>query len=192
MKNKKGITLIELIISIALISIVVLFLFQLFLNVRYSDRRVDYARGNQQERAIILKTVQDDFLDYGLIGLTDSSSTENTLNILFSYKDSKSGQLIVTSNSVTYTKANGETEKWFLEGEGLFYNIHCVTYTKNYLEEGDFFSILFRIPLVASQRSANIIDDLEFFYIGKKTDIHSADFVDRTTLGYYDTSTCEY
>lgn len=192
MKSKKGITLIELIISIALISIVVLFLFQLFLDVRYGDRRIDYARDNQQERAIILKTIQDDFLDYGLIGLNDTSSTSSSLVLNFTYKESKSGQLIVTANSVTYTKANGETEKWVLENDFLSYRIRCVTYTKNYLEEGDFFSIYFHIPLVANERSANVIDDLEFFYIGKKADILSTDFVDKTTLGNYDISTCEY
>lgn len=190
MKNKKGITLVELIISVALISIVVLFLFQLFLDVRYSDRKVDYARNNQQERAIILKTIQDDFLDYGLIGLSDTSSTSTTLILDFTFNQEKQGKLVATANSISYTKANGETEKWILEDENMYYNVRCVSYTKNNLDEGDFYSILFQIPLVVSKKSGNAIDDLEFFYIGQKTDLLVDHFVDKTTLGSYDINSC--
>ena len=95
MKNNRGITLVELIISISLISIVILFLFQLLVDVRYSDNRIDYARNNQQTRAVILKTIQDDFLDYGLIGLSDDGSTDEQLIITFKYPINSTGYIFI-------------------------------------------------------------------------------------------------
>ena len=56
--NNKGITLTELIISIALISIVILFLFRLLVDVRHVNNDTDFDRENQQTRAIILKTIK--------------------------------------------------------------------------------------------------------------------------------------
>ena len=192
MKNR-GITLVELIISISLISIVIIFLFRLLVDVRYSDNRVDYARNNQQTRAVILKTIQDDFLDYGLIGLNDTGSTETKLVVNFTYKNSKNGKLVVGSNYVSYKNASGETEKWNLEqiNSDMKYNVRCVSYNKIYNSEGDFFSIWFRIPLVVKTNSKNVIDDLEFSYIGKKSDIKNAnDLISGSYLGEENTSQC--
>ena len=47
-KNNKGITLVELIVSIALISIVIMFLFRLLVDVRYNENNMDFNRKNQQ------------------------------------------------------------------------------------------------------------------------------------------------
>lgn len=190
MKNR-GITLVELIISVSLISIVIIFLFKLLVDVRYINNRVDYARGNQQTRAVILKMVQDDFLDYGLVGLNDTNSTTTKLVVNFTFQGGKTGKLEVGSNYVSYKKANGKTEKWNLEqiNSDMKYNVRCVTYKKNY--DGDFFSVWFKIPLNYKSNSQNVIDDLEFFYIGKKSDIaNSTDLIGGSYLGNENTSTC--
>lgn len=192
MRNR-GITLVELIISVSLISIVVLFLFSLLVDVRYSDNKVDYSRDNQQKRAIIIKRVQDDFLDYGLIGLNDTGSTTTKLIINFTFGSSKTGILTITSDSVTYKDANGETEKWPLEKEteSMKYNVRCVQYTKTGFDlEGEFFSIWFKIPLDVKANSKNAVDDLEFSYIGKKSGVSNTSFVNGLYLGEYNTSTC--
>lgn len=192
MKNR-GITLVELIISISLISIVVLFLFSLLVDVRYGNNKVDYSRDNQQKRALIIKRVQDDFLDYGLIGLNDTGSTSTILKINFTFGSSKTGILTVTSDSVTYKDADGQTEKWLLEKEkeNMKYNVRCVQYAKTGFNlEGEFFSIWFKIPLVVKTNSKNVIDDLEFSYIGKKNSVNDASFVNGLYLGDENTSTC--
>lgn len=192
MKNR-GITLVELIVSIALIGVVIIFLFRLLVDVRYSDNRIDYARNNQQTRAIILKTIQDDFLDYGLIGLNDSGSTDEKLIVNFTYGQSKKGKLEVGANYVIYTNASGDTEKWDLlqNNPDMKYNVRCVSYNKIYNSEGEFFSIWFRIPLIVKKNSENVIDDLEFSYIGKKSDIKNVtDLISGSYLGEEDTSEC--
>ncbi len=190
MKNR-GITLVELIISISLISIVVLFLFRLLVDVKYNDNKTDFARANQQNRAIIIKTVQDDFLDYGLINLT-AQGNANELKIMFSYEDNKQGTLTVHAHDIAYQKANGEIEKWLLDSSIGTYKVQCVRFIKNgFNDQGDFFSVWFRIPLEVKKESKNVLDDLEFFYIGKKIDLQDGNaFSSNYSLGNYNPSSC--
>lgn len=200
MKNNKGITLIELIISVSLISVVLVFLFQMFVDVRYSDNRTNYSRVNQQNRAIIIKTVQDDFLNYKLTGLTSEGSTSSKFVIKFSFGSSPStSTLTVTSDTVTYTSVDSQTEKWTIPSGSGKYNVQCVKY--NIAAFGDFFSIWFRIPLTFKKNSPNVIDDLEFSYIGKTTGLDLSKFQgykaqnnglsQDQSLGNYNNYTCE-
>lgn len=185
-------TLVELIISISLISIVVMFLFRLFVDVRYNDQKVDYERGNQQTRAIIIKMVQDDFLNEGLVGLNSTGSSASQLIVNFTFASGSHGQLKVDNKSVIYQNANGEIEKWILDSTGQ-YNVRCVTYNKMGFEDnkGDFFAISFRIPLILKTESPNAIDDLEFSYLGKKTDIANPNvFPNSVSLGNYEPRSC--
>jgi prepilin-type N-terminal cleavage/methylation domain-containing protein len=190
MKKTKGFTLPELIISIALISIVVVFLFRLFTDLEYTNNQKDYCRNNQQTRAIIIKRVQDDFLDYGLVGLNDDRSTDSKLVVNFTFGDSKTGVLTVEKYTVTYQDASGDTEKWVLDKENDYmgYDVNCVDYTiyKNSTNNNnDYFYLNFSIPLRYKSDSENSIDDLEFSYTGKKSDINISNFKDSAHLGNY-------
>ncbi len=192
MKNK-GFTLVELIISISLISVVILFLFQLFVDVRHDDNAVDYDRNNQQTRAVIIKTVQDDFLDNGLVGLNTTGSNNNQLVVNFTYRNNTQGILTVNTNSISYRKANNEMERWILDNENSNeqYNIHCVRYQRIGFDiDGDFFSIKFSIPLEFKSDKKNIIDDMEFSYMGKKSEVKDTDFIGGNFLGYSDQNKC--
>ena len=55
---KKGFTIIEIIISVALISVVMLFLFQLLTDVEFEATHPTYARENQVVRASVMRSVQ--------------------------------------------------------------------------------------------------------------------------------------
>lgn len=191
--NNKGITLVELIVSIALISIVIMFLFRLLVDVRYSENNTDYNRENQQTRAIIIKTVETDFLERKLIGLDDSSSTENTFEVKFSYADGTTGILRAVSDSVTYTNSAG-TEKWRIEKEteSTQLNIRCVSYQTSLFKtsDGEFFYVSFTIPVSVNQKKKNYIDDLEFFYLGEKKDLNPNAFPNSSSLGKYNTNQC--
>jgi prepilin-type N-terminal cleavage/methylation domain-containing protein len=188
--KKKGFTLLELLVSVSLISIVVAFLFRLFVDLEYSNKGNDYSKDNQQTRAIILKRVQDDFLDYGLIGLNDTGSSATELKVNFKYKNSKTGTLKVNTNSVTYTDATGSTEKWTLNAENSYmsYNITCVKYVVDYND--NFIYIYFSIPLKYKKGQANTIDDLEFTYMTTTLDATSSNFTSKTTLGSYNSNSC--
>ena len=204
LKDNHGITLIELIISIALISIVIMFLFRLLVDVRYSDNNTDFDRENQQTRAIIIKTIQEDFLERKLIGLTDHNTPaySDQLIIDFIYADGTTGTLMVSTDGsngeqyVSYRNALG-TEKWWLEKEttSTKYNTRCVTYVTSLsnpalVSNGEFFYMRFTIPITVQIEQKNYIDDLEFVYIGEKKDIDINQFPNRYYLGNYVDSYC--
>lgn len=192
--NNKGVTLVELIISISLISIVIMFLFRLLVDVRYSEHNTDYNRKNQQTRAIIIKTIETDFLERKLIGLDDSLSNTNEFVVVFQYADTTNGRLSAKSDSITYTNADG-TEKWLIEKEteSTKLNINCITYQTSLTTNmtGEFFYISFTIPVSVNARKQNYIDDLEFFYLGEKKDLGTNSFpTGKSNLGKYNANQC--
>lgn len=203
LENNHGITLIELIISIALISIVIMFLFRLLVDVRYSDNHTDFNRANQQTRAIIIKTIQQDFLERKLVGVTDQNTSlySDQLVVDFTYGDGTTGTLRVSTDAssgkqfLSYRNANG-TEKWWLEQENssTILNTHCVPFFSKFkstdTDLGEFFYIEFTIPVRVSLEKENYIDDLEFFYIGELKDIQTSAFPDKYYLGNYVEEQC--
>ena len=157
-KNNKGITLVELIVSIALISIVIMFLFRLLVDVRYNENNMDFNRKNQQTRAIILKNIQTDFLERKIVKFVDNSN-ENQFILRITYADSSEAELIVEENLITYTNEMG-SEKWNLEKEkeSTHFGIHCVSYSTSLSDptlkvEGDFFSVKFTIPVIVNEKN---------------------------------------
>lgn len=191
--NNKGITLIELMISISLISIVILFLFRLLINIYFSDNNTDFNHQNQQNRAVIMRNIQQDFIERGLIKIVDNSSA-SVLSLQFAYKDSTTATLLVTNDSLSYENSTG-IEKWNLEKENetTKYAINCVSYSTSLPGiSGEFFWVQFNIPVVVNPQKKNILDDLEFFYIGKKIDLENLenDFPNKTTLGNYQNNQC--
>ncbi len=201
LKNNKGITLIELVISIALISVVIMFLFRLIVDVRYGDNSTDFNRENQQKRALIIKTIQQDFLEKKLIGISAQTPNQETLILNFAYA-SGTGRLVIGNasggkQSITYTKNGNETEKWTVEkaNNSSKFNLTCARFSsKNIFEDigGEFFSIKISIPMEVSKTSKNYIDDLELFYIGEKKDINASRFPNMNSqiIGGYNPANC--
>jgi len=197
--NNKGITLIELIISISLISIVLIFLFSLLVDVRHSDNQIDYDRKNQQKRAIIIKRVQDDLLNEEYMLTRINNENKRELQFVFDTPNGESNvttTLEVNEKYIKYTDLTGNTEKWLLDSEVSSYSI-CIDYDSPSLyneaqdsELGDyeFFAFKIRIPLLLERQKStgseyknNVIDDLEFFYIGKVND--NINFIETGNLG---------
>ena len=64
--NKKGLTLIEIIVSIALISIVMVFLFQIVITIKNANDRQNNSSNNKMSVLIITREVQKDLDSFGL------------------------------------------------------------------------------------------------------------------------------
>ena len=172
MMNKKGITLVEIVISVGLISVVMLFLFRLLTDMQYESDHASYAKSNQQVRASVIGHVQDDFQNLGLRSVSISADKKS---ILFTFQNSASKALTITDHSLKYAdeetweiqKDNADTkidianirmEKYFPDSScnDLTSTGNCSTYA----------SYRIIIPIVTGL-NANAIDDIEFFYIGQ-------------------------
>lgn len=107
--NKKGFTIIEVIVSIALISIVMLLLFQLLLDMQYESNHSSYAKTNQVNRATVMETVQNDLMNHTLTSVptvvTNGDKKEITLNF-----QGFSKTIRIATDRITY-----ENETWLLE-----------------------------------------------------------------------------
>lgn len=197
--NNKGITLMELIVSIALISIVVMFLFRLLTDIRYTNKNTDFNREDQQTRAIVLKHIEEEFLTRKLIGLKSTSPSIDTLIITFYYMDGTTATLKFKNDVNSYIEYEntglGTKEKWFLEkeNEDTSFNLHCVKYSSSLSSPGseEYYYVRFSIPVVVNKERPNPLDDFEFSYVGLKSYLNpSTSFPNTPGLGDYHEDRC--
>ena len=78
--NNRGISLLELIISLSLISIVLILVYSLLVNVSNEVDNTNYASNNQLNRVEIIKTVENDLTNNSLDNIEVSN---NTLSFIF-------------------------------------------------------------------------------------------------------------
>lgn len=69
MINNKGISIVEIIISVTLISIVIILLFSVLITVRNEDERGKITSNLLMNQALITKEIETDFINLGLIGI---------------------------------------------------------------------------------------------------------------------------
>lgn len=72
--NKKGMTLVEIIVAISLISVVMIFLFQVLITVTNGNKRNNTKSKTLISKAVVMKAVEHDLDTFGL---KDSSSVNN-------------------------------------------------------------------------------------------------------------------
>ncbi len=78
--NNKGISLVEIVISISIISVVVVFLFSLFVSARKDEKEEKNTHNMKINQAILTREINSDFLERELIGLescADNLKREN-------------------------------------------------------------------------------------------------------------------
>lgn len=111
--NKKGFTMTELIVSIAIIAVVMIFLVNLLVDIRYDKKNELYDTKNQINRAEIIKTIQNDLDGKIITDITDGSYSNNlVVNIITG--DNSNHTIEADSNHIYYT-SNNKTTKWSLE-----------------------------------------------------------------------------
>ena len=113
--NKKGMTLIELLLSIALVGLVLVFLFQLLNDLQYETDNNNFVYNNQVNRIDAIYTIEKDLQNYTLVGVEDASSNDNII-IKFHYiKGGSIKSAILRSDSNTYTDEYGDQKiKYYL------------------------------------------------------------------------------
>lgn len=115
MLNKKGMTLLEIVISIALISVVMLFLFSLLNDIQYESKHSSYAKDFLVSRATIIKDVEEDILNNNITNVmqVNVDANKTTLNFFVGSNPSNMN-LEVERKKITYKNAAGEKESFSL------------------------------------------------------------------------------
>lgn len=171
LKEKKGTSLIELIISVALISIVLIFMFRLLLDVNNEQVNDTFAKDNQVIRAEIIRSVESELNNKAIYEIAKVGSTNGTLNINFSYIDGKVATLKLTAETVEFTNSDNQTRKWTLNNCTLYTNRADVYVT----QDSNYYSVVIDIEIHTNNDrntvgNNNPLDDIMLSYLGKTKD----------------------
>ena len=107
--NKKGVTLIEIIVSVALISVVLVFLFRLLVVVKQMDDKSLEQLEYEEKTALIINAIQEQIKDEK--GCTFSSININTLTINCPSFDSKRLELTKEEKEISVSVIDSEDDK---------------------------------------------------------------------------------
>ncbi len=157
--NKKGVTILELLISISILSIIILMLVKVMFNLDNINNSKTYASSDEISRTEIIKTIESDFLKLKLKGLTVTQNSEETI-IHFLY-ETQNKDLIIKKNELTY-----DNLKYPLKSTNATYSL-CPDY--KYLPlENNYYYLNLNISVLINNENTTKNDDLSLSYLGLK------------------------
>ena len=104
-KYSKGTTLIEILVSVVLISVVMIFMFNILVDLKAENDLASKRSTDSINRASFTRIIQNDFITYGLKGVSTCSGGILCLN--FTLDNNQTKRFIVEAQSVIY-----DGEKW--------------------------------------------------------------------------------
>ena len=156
--NKKGVTILELLISITLISIVILLLIKVIFSLDNINNDKTYASNDEISRTELIKNIESDFLKLKLEGL--EIRKEENITIKFYYENTYK-ELKIAKDKITY---NNETKT--LESSNATYDL-CPSYEYISLDD-NYYLIKINIPVLINNENTRVEDDINLTYIGLK------------------------
>lgn len=171
--NNKGSTLLELIISIALISVILVFMVRLLVDLNDSETNNKYAKKNQVIRAEILRTIENDLQNKIITNIRDNSTTSNLI-ITFKFDSNKESNINVLKDKLTYKNTDGKTRTWTLK-EGYF---DITQSPVDFNQDENIYSLIIDIPVYTTnefntKNNNNLLDDILVSYIGRTKDLNT-------------------
>lgn len=183
--NNKGMTLIELLVSIVLISIVLVFLFQLMLDLKNEAGNNSYAYNNQINRTEAIYTIENDLEKNTLVGIEDVSAS-GSVAINFYYR--KNGgtttaklwlEKIEADDEIKYylkyIDFNNDRYSWEMKGVTEINPCGSFTYYFNNTSSNYYFKLHFDVYTENegnSRTKNNVVDDIEIVYSGDKRNLN--------------------
>lgn len=169
--NKKGTTLVELIISIVLISVVLGFMFRLLIDLDNEQNNNTFAVDNQIKRAEIIKFIENDITNKKLSLVNASGSNGATLVINFNFKDGTNGKITATASYLEYKNSKNETRHWAMQNCTLYTTRALVTLNK----DTNIYAMDINIEIhtandLNSTTNNNHVDDISLSYVGNVSD----------------------
>ncbi len=172
--RSKGSSLVELIISIALIAVVLVFLVKLLVDVNDQENNSTYAKKNQVNRAEILRVISNDLNVKTIKGINDDGSTVDNLVINFLFDDGTSSKISANEDSFKYTTSDGVNRKWTIEDASLYTKNASV----NFSADANIYTLIIDIEIHTVNDknklgSNNTLDDIVISYIGDVSDYNT-------------------
>lgn len=157
--NKKGVTIIELLVSISLISIVILLLIRIMFSLTQIGNDTSYASKDEITRTEIIKTIESDFLK---LKLRSVNVDNNTIEFLY---DDTSKKLTIDKDKLTYD------ETYNLKSAHASYNTNpIITYEEL---DNNYYLLNIKIEVLIENEENTIKDDIILNYIGLKKETNS-------------------
>lgn len=169
--NKRGVTLLELLISISLISIVLLFLLKVMISLQNINNNKSYASSDEIRRTEIIKAIEEDFLNRKLNGVKIIEN-KNVTTLIFTFQDTSEEYLKIESNKITYK------DTYTLKSENATYDL-CPSY--KYIElEDNLYYLKIIVPVLINGINPTIDDDISLTFLSVKNE----------TTNYLENFTC--
>ena len=158
--NKKGLTILEVLISISIVSIVILLLIKVMFSLDNINNDKSYASSDEIKRTEIIKNIENDFLELKLNGISINEGEYTT--ITFNYKN-ETKTLKIYEDKIVY-----DNETHSLNSENATYS-KCIEY--NYIDlENNYYLITLNIPVLINNENTTINDDITLTNLGLKND----------------------
>lgn len=180
--NKKGSTLLELIISISLISVVLVFLMRLLVDLNNTQTNNDYAQDNQINRAEIIRAIEKDLNNNTITNISNNSSSDN-IGCTFTFSNNKEAIISASSNKFTYKSVDDKERTWTMKNATIYTKNANVSYSSDSNSQIYTLQIDIEVHTINDNNKAgnnNLLDDILISYIGKYNDFNS----EITCLGY--------
>ncbi len=172
--NSKGMTLTEVIAALIILSIVMIFLFNILSDLRYEDYLSLSRNEDSINRANLINIIENDFISKDLYRVS-SCEDGNNICLLLDFKKSNQKKLIVAETYVAYGSENA-LEKWDLQNgkydlQSFSYCLKTSSYDENLsdltnMQYSEYFFLRIKVPVI------DIIDngrkaDLDLIYMNK-------------------------
>lgn len=154
--NNKGVTLVEIIISVALISIVLIFLFNLLIQVNNENSDNEVRASYLVNQSTFIKQIEEDFLDFNFSSGGECSSDGVSLN-------ASSGD--TSANTIYLPRWNGTT------------NYKCLTFRfSDYDNKGYTYAHLFLYQRTDATNEKGYVTILSYYRGDFKQSVELEDF----------------
>ena len=156
MKNNRGFTLVELMVSIALVSIVLVFMFNLLGDVKRESALSNDNINDTLNRSTITRIIQNEWIEKKLTKVTTCDEAGTILCYTFTFKDNTTKNLLIKKKELEY-----DDERWLLE-DGEYSNeesIYCS------LSNGVNYLLKITIPVI-NHKDDNRVHDIELIRTG--------------------------
>lgn len=171
--NKKGSSLIELIVSIALIAVILVFLVKLLVDVNDANTNNVYAKENQINRYEIIRTIENDINNKVITDIKGDSSSRDNLVIDIFFKDGTRSKIDTTDTVFNYTSSEGKNRKWTIEDGTIYVKRAKIDFNPDNNNKVYALQINIEIHTVNDRNKLgnnNTLDDITISFIGNVSD----------------------